>query len=488
MNAMANNSKRLIHIIVFLFFVFIFGLIPVAGVSTLGMKALGIFIGMLYGWTTLGFVWPSMICILALGFSGYYATPDAIYAAGFGNSIVVLLLIILPFVKFCEDTGLSKKMAYWFLSRKFIAGHPWRFTLLILYASFITSWLIDGVAMLFIMWAMLYGIFNDIGYKKGEAYPAWMCFGVVVGCVMSYACKPWSSVDLLAIGALESASGGILTIDFGPFIIATLPYCVISIFGYFLVMKYIARLDVSKLTKIDDAYMDKMRKNLTLDKQQKIALFSLLLYVVVLLLPNILPDSIPFYGFIAKFNYLIGMCVIVAVLCMVKVDGKPLMNFAESAKGISWEAVWMTIIAIEVGNVLCSDEAGLMVHVNNFMTEYFTSSSVWIFILCFMAVLNLLTQVSHNVTIVVIGVPIAYSICMAQGLNPVVFTVLVSISAACAFATPAAATITALGFANSDWIGMKYGFKAGISAFIVGLIMMYVVGLPMCSIVFGLYV
>lgn len=66
----------------------------------------------------------------------------------------------------------------------------------------------------------------------------------------------------------------------------------------------------------------------------------------------------------------------------------------------------------------------------------------------------------------------------AQGLKPIAFAVFVSISVAYAFATPTAVTITALGFANSDWIRMKYGFKAGIFV-VVGLIMMYVVGLLM---------
>lgn len=108
------------------------------------------------------------------------------------------------------------------------------------------------------------------------------------------------------------------------------------------------------------------------------------------------------------------MCAVVVVLCMTKVAGKPFLNFTESTNSIGWETVWMTIILIEVGNMLCGNEAGLMVHVNNFMTAYFTSFSVWIFVLFFMVVLNILTQVSNNVTIVVTCVPIAYSICMLK--------------------------------------------------------------------------
>ena len=53
------------------------------------------------------------------------------------------------------------------------------------------------------------------------------------------------SVDLLTIGALEAASGGTLTIPFGPFILATMPYCIAAIFGYFLVMKFLGHLDVT---------------------------------------------------------------------------------------------------------------------------------------------------------------------------------------------------------------------------------------------------
>lgn len=488
MKADTKKNTNFLHIIIFLFFTFVFGYIPQSLLPPLGMKVLGILIGMIFGWTTLGFVWPSMLCILSLAFTEYYASPTAIFSAGFGNSIVILLLVIFPFIKFCEMTGLSTKIAYFFLSRSFLIGHLWRFVLLVLYASFFSSWLIDGVAMLFIMWAILYSVFEDVGYKRGDAFPAWMCFGVVVGCVMSYGCKPWASVDLLTIGALEAASGGTLTIPFGPFILATMPYCIAAIFGYFLVMKFLGHLDVTPLMKIDKDYVAQYKALLTLDKPQKVALASLIFYIVVLLMPNILPKTFPLYTFISKFNFLVGIFVIVAVLCALRHEEKPLMDFTQCAQGISWEAVWMTIIAIEVGNVLCCDEAGIMPLVNEFLTNYFVGSSVWVFILLFMAILNILTQVSHNVTMVVIGVPIAYTICIAQGLNPIVFSVLISISAACAFATPAAATITALGFANSDWIGMKYGFRAGIAAFLVGLVLIYVIGLPLSIAVFGLSV
>ena len=53
---------------------------PWGSLEPLGMKVLGIFLGMLWGWTTIGFVWPSMLGLLALGLSGYQSVSAAIGA------------------------------------------------------------------------------------------------------------------------------------------------------------------------------------------------------------------------------------------------------------------------------------------------------------------------------------------------------------------------------------------------------------------------
>ena len=71
---------------------------PWGSLEPLGMKVLGIFLGMLWGWTTIGFVWPSMLGLLALGLSGYQSVSAAI-GAGFGatnNTVLCIFLFVLP--------------------------------------------------------------------------------------------------------------------------------------------------------------------------------------------------------------------------------------------------------------------------------------------------------------------------------------------------------------------------------------------------------
>ena len=42
---------------------------PIGSITPLGMDILGIFIGLIYGWSTVGTIWPSLVGILAMGFT-----------------------------------------------------------------------------------------------------------------------------------------------------------------------------------------------------------------------------------------------------------------------------------------------------------------------------------------------------------------------------------------------------------------------------------
>ena len=54
------------------------GALPPFGgdITPLGMDVLGVFLGVLYGWTFLGFFWTSCFGLLALGILDNYRCPD----------------------------------------------------------------------------------------------------------------------------------------------------------------------------------------------------------------------------------------------------------------------------------------------------------------------------------------------------------------------------------------------------------------------------
>lgn len=91
---------------------------PWGSLNVIGMKVLGIFIGLLWGWTFIGFVWPSMLGVIALGLSGYQTVAQAL-TGGFGavnNTVLCIFLFI--FAAYMDKIGLSRIIANWFISRK----------------------------------------------------------------------------------------------------------------------------------------------------------------------------------------------------------------------------------------------------------------------------------------------------------------------------------------------------------------------------------
>lgn len=183
------GSKFCLHVVIFLVLTFCFGLLPPCGLTEKGMKILGVFVGMLYGWTFISFSWPSMICLVALGFTGY-ATPTAVIAEAFSNAAVLFTIFVLVFTAYCNESGLNAVLAKWFLSRSVFAGRPWLFTASVLFGSLVISFLIDPVPVVFLLSGILYTIFDDIGMERGEKYPAYLLAGVCIIACISFVCNP----------------------------------------------------------------------------------------------------------------------------------------------------------------------------------------------------------------------------------------------------------------------------------------------------------
>ena len=90
-----NRAVYWIHTFVYFLITFCFCYLPFHALTPFGMTIVGIFIGLLYGWTFIGFVWPSMMSIFALGLCGYFKTPQAAFANAFSNHLVIFMLLVL---------------------------------------------------------------------------------------------------------------------------------------------------------------------------------------------------------------------------------------------------------------------------------------------------------------------------------------------------------------------------------------------------------
>ena len=128
-----NTGKYIIHSLIVLFFMFGFRCIPpLEPITEIGMGVLGVFLGVIWGWTFVSQVWPSIMSLIAIGFTGYMTVTEA-FATGFSNDNVLFVFFTLTLMYAIDQAGVTKLLAYKILNLKIGRGHPWILTFLIIY-------------------------------------------------------------------------------------------------------------------------------------------------------------------------------------------------------------------------------------------------------------------------------------------------------------------------------------------------------------------
>lgn len=95
-----------VHVAIILFLMFGFPQLgPYGPLSEMGMHALGIFISLLWAWTFVDFIWPSILAMVAVGLTGFM-TIDESFASGFGNATTLNIMFIFGLAAFMTASGL----------------------------------------------------------------------------------------------------------------------------------------------------------------------------------------------------------------------------------------------------------------------------------------------------------------------------------------------------------------------------------------------
>ena len=93
MSESKSNTMYYIHCAIGCILMFLFRFLPApAPITSLGMQMIGIFIGLIYMWSFVDTLWPSVMGLFALCLSDY-GTTTSIIASSFGNSTSALMLL-----------------------------------------------------------------------------------------------------------------------------------------------------------------------------------------------------------------------------------------------------------------------------------------------------------------------------------------------------------------------------------------------------------
>ena len=398
---------------------------PVFGLTPLGMQVAGIFIGTILLWMFVSVTWPSILCIIALILSPLYT----------------------------YSSGLSGSMGGWITS-------------FVLFSSMVTYTLGQ----------------TELKYEKGDRFPQIVVLGILFFASLSTAATPIAhTVTTMALSLYENDAG--VPVNFVSYTIFGVAACLVTFAASMVLTKFVCRPGTERLSSLDSSVLKS--ETTPMSRQEKYTLLVFVLVVAMWLLPGIIAPVLPeVASAISSLGTptpaMIGACL----LCVLHVEGKPLMNFNEAvAKGVPWGAVFMVAATSVLGSALTHEEAGITAVVSGALSPIIGSMSPIIFVLFIALATVMITNFASNTVTVTlmysISLPLVYGGAI-PGVDPAALTCVIGACACVACATPPSTAHAAIA-AGSGWLNTDTMLKYGLLWSVTAAVIFAVVGYPIAA-------
>lgn len=470
-----------LHVIITFALMFGFGLLPTfSTVTPEGMNLIGIFLGLLYGWTASSLIWPSLMGIVAISILGIMPLGDFL-AISFGNETVIFIFLLFFFIGFAEENVLVQFLGDWFLSRKIVHGRPWMLTFILLFAAFVAGALVNELVSIFIFWSIYYSIAKEFGFKPFDKYSTLMICGIAFcGGTAAATTLPFKLGPLVWLESYTQVTG--VDIPYVKYVLFALPLCVLAVVAYTLIIRFVFRPDVSALKKINENFVN--TDSLKLNKNQKIAFAFIFLLMVLLLAPSFLPENIPGVSVLSNLGNAGIMILVIVLMSVVRVEKKPLMDFRKYAKNISWDIYILFIVVLPLASLLTSDMTGITPAIVQGLSPMLAGRSTLVFAFIVLFSGALLTNVSNNAVLGIVYINLMCPIAEVMNIDvfPIVAVMMFTIQLA--YLTPAASAPAAMVFSNNKWVKTKDVMKTWAIVLPILFIIFFALGMPWANLIF----
>ena len=480
MSTAIAKKNRISYIHVAIMFILMFGvgfLPPFGQITEIGMKVLGVFLGLLWGWIFIDLLWTSLFGFIALGLTGYTSIVESL-AAGFGDTNFVMCIVCAVFAASISEIGVTDTIAYWLLGKKVFVGRPWLLIGAILLCSVIMGFGNGGFATVFLLWSITQSIADLSGYEKGAPVLNMMIAFIVYGAMISQNMVPFYGGPLLYGGFFTKGTG--LTIPPGEFFLVGCLYTVLTIVGMVLVARYILKIDASHFSTTEE--LCEKYKNKKANKYQKVGLVLLIVYFFIVLIPEVV-TILPYRDFLRSIG-MVGFAVFYMVVFVVwkKDDGQSVLDMNNSFKGIPWAVMILLAVTYPLAAAMESEDVGITATINQSLIPLLSGLNATTLIILTVVILGIITQFMHNIVLGAVFIPIITPLVIEMGGNPYTAFFMMYLSLMCAYVTPAGSMMAGLVFGNKDMV-RKDAYILGLVFLIVSTIVLIIL-MPVCNIVF----
>lgn len=470
-------SKNYVHYLIALIIglALLFGLQPTNGLTEVGIRVIAVMIPTLYLWLTTNTHWTCFLT-LALLVMTRAMTPNEVWAGSMGHFVVITVIsyMILNFA--LSETGVINRMAMWFVTRKFVQGRPYAFMTMFFGSNVLIGLFMDNMSLAIIYIALAGALCKQMGIEKDEPLYTCLFTGVMWGNVILSIASPIAhALPNIIMGLAESQLG--ITITYVQWLKVGVPFTLVM----WAVIVIGARLWNPDTTKFKNFDVEETKKNLPpLDIKGKIAAAVFVIVIIMVLAPSLLINVFPVVmGYFNAIGVAVPAMLAVAVLGIIEIDKKPILDVPKAMKTLPWPAIVFAGTVSVYATPLSSEVTGITVWLGNLFQPLVAGMAPFAIIVFLMVVAILLTNFLSNTVTMVLFFNIGVVLLAGGNTNMAAFTIIIALAASMATLTPSAAVPSPL-FFGPGHITMRNTFRHNLF-FIICSFVVLVAAMPIAS-------
>lgn len=468
---MEEKKVPTVHYIVVVAFCLLFRFVPgVGGITPMGMAILGTFIGAVYGWTVIGNFWPSIIALLGMGLT---VGMNPMLAAGFGNIVFFGLAFAMPIIGVGTETGAFSWVVNKVLTSKALQGRGYLTVWSLMMLAFFLG-MTNPIIMCLVLCSFVVTICKQVGYKKNEKFPVFVCLGIAFSSMLGQVLLPFASTGLSLISSYNAMFPD-APLNYLSYLCFIPPMGIIMTTVYVLLCKFAFRVDVSKLALF---HVEGESEPMNRDQKKSIAFF--LVWIGLLIVSSLPLGQIAV--FLSGFGLVGFTLLIIALLDIVKrEDGTKMLEVEKSFRLVPWGMCVMMAYIMCISAFLNKPETGITAALSALLTPFMALPPL-VFIVVALLFAVLLTNFANNVVIIILVMPFMFNFASMIGLSPTSAICLLIVMGQFALITPAASPITAVAM-SSEMVEPKTVMKAALKMVPLLVVVCLCIGWPFSQLI-----
>lgn len=459
---------------------------PIDPITPMGMRCAGAFIAMVYLWSACDTLWPSLVGLFFLAISGYGGEGgfNGVWMQAVGVYTVLLTLFSMVLFGAMDEVGDTKYIAKWFLTRKIFKGRPFVFMAIFYICVFAISAVCQPMTALIILWPVGISLMNTLGITREEKFWRYFFVGMFAVATLSQPLFPFMGAQLIPYAAFQSmtaAMGTPMTIPIGQYMVVDIVMTALIMAIYILAMKFVFRVDFSKLKAVDPAMIEKEMPLPPMSLPQKLYLIMVPCFLVMMLVPSFFPD----FTICQALNFIgpMGIALIwIMLFLIIRIDGQPLLNFKEVAyRQFNWGIFFMIAAAVYGANTLSDEATGIPDFLIQALTPLLGGRSEMAFVAIMFTVALIVTNFANNAAMAVTLMPVVLNFSNQLDINPMPVATGIILMVFVAMLTPAASPHAGMMHGMKKIYSTKEILAVGFPICIAALILYICVGYPLCK-------